>query len=66
LKQDKKGAKKNCAKSNKPKSLLGQLDKLDELNYLSKVVKVGAVEEFNFEFADKDFLRGGQPEQKKI
>jgi hypothetical protein len=38
---------------------LGQLDKLDELNYLSKVVKVGAVEEFNFEFADKDFLGGG-------
>jgi hypothetical protein len=27
-------------------------DKNDELRYLSKVIKLGAVEEFNFEFAD--------------
>ena len=35
------------------------LDKSDELKYLSKVVKVGAVEEFNFEFADKDLFGDG-------
>jgi hypothetical protein len=42
------------------------LDKADELKYLSKVVKVGAVEEFNFEFADKDLFGDGQPRMKQI
>lgn len=34
----------------------GLLDKEDELRYLSKVIKVGAVEDFKFEFKDKNFL----------
>lgn len=50
--------------ANKPKKLKaatkGHLDAEDELRYLSKVIKVGAVEEFGFQFADTDFT-SGQP-----
>ena len=35
---------------------LTSLEKEDELRYLSKVIKVGAVEDFRFEFKDKNFL----------
>lgn len=61
--QEQEDEKKKLNKQTKGKA--SSLDSKDELVYLSKVIKVGAVEEFNFEFADKDF-EDGQSRMKQI